>query len=163
MHQTADPAMIIDPTVALDNLAALPEASFATGDLLLHQGETSKRLLFLMEGEVEIVRDQVTLARVAEPGAVFGDMAVILDRPHSADVRAAGPTRCHVVEDAARLLKTEPALALYVMTVLASRLDAVNGHLIEARQRLGEDGPHRGFFAETLDNLGHAMRIGLPV
>jgi CRP/FNR family transcriptional regulator, cyclic AMP receptor protein len=155
--------MIIDPATALQSLAALPEVSFAAGELMLHQGETTRRLLFLMEGEALIVRDEITLARVMEPGAVLGDMAVILGRPHSADVRAAEPTRCHVIEDAAAALKTEPLLALYVMTVLASRLDAVNGHLIDARQRLGEDGPQRGFFAETLDNLGRAMRIGLPV
>jgi CRP-like cAMP-binding protein len=100
---------------------------------------------------------------VAEPGAVLGDMAVILGRPHSADVWAAQPSRCHVIEDAARLLRAEPELALYVMTVLASRLDAVNGHLIEARARLGDAGPQRGFLAETLDQLGRAMRIGVPM
>ena len=50
-----------------------------------------------------------------------------------------------MIEDAARLLRAEPELALYVMTVLASRLDAVNGHLIEARARLGDAGPPARF------------------
>ena len=94
---------------------------------------------------------------------MLGDMAVILGRPHSADVRAAKPSRCHVIEDAATLLRAEPDLALYVMTVLASRLDAVNGQLIEARARLGDAGPQRGFWAETLEDLGRAIRIGVPM
>jgi CRP-like cAMP-binding protein len=155
--------MIIDPATALQSLAGLPTVSFTAGEVMMRRGETTRRLLFLIEGEALIVRDAITLARVMEPGAVLGDMAVILGRPHSADVRAAEPTRCHVIEDAAAALATEPQLALYVMTVLASRLDAVNGHLIDARQRLGEDSPHRRFFEETLDTIGRAMRIGLPV
>ena len=154
---------IIEPSAVRDRLTVCPTVAFAEGELMLRQGTVSERLLFLCEGAVDIVRDQVTLARVSEPGAVLGDMAVILGRPHSADVRAAAPSRCHVVEDAARLLRAEPELALYVMTVLASRLDAVNGLLIEAREQLGDTGPQRGFFADMLDNLGLAMRAGVPI
>jgi CRP/FNR family transcriptional regulator, cyclic AMP receptor protein len=155
---------IIEPGAVRDRLIACPTVAFAAGELMLRQGTVTERLLFLCEGAVAIVRDDVTLARVVEPGAVLGDMAVILGRPHSADVRAAAPSRCHVIEDAASLLRAEPELALYVMTVLASRLDAVNGLLIEARARLGEAGAQRGFLAETLDSLGRAMRGGgVPV
>jgi CRP-like cAMP-binding protein len=154
---------IIDPDAVLASLAAFPEVAFAEGDLVLRQGATTTRLLFLKDGAVDIVRDQVTITRVAERGAVLGEMAVILGRPHSADVWAAQPSRCHVIEDAAAVLSAEPNLALYLMTVLASRLDAVNGHLIEARHRLGDAGAQRGFLADTLDSLGRAMRIGVPV
>jgi CRP/FNR family cyclic AMP-dependent transcriptional regulator len=155
---------IIEPGAVRDRLTACPTMAFAAGELVLRQGTVTERLLFLCEGAVDIVRDGMTLARVAEPGAVLGDMAVILGRPHSADVRAVLPSRCHVVEDAATLLRAEPEFALYVMAVLASRLDAVNGLLIEARARLGEAGPQRGLLAETLDSLGRAMRGGgLPL
>jgi CRP/FNR family transcriptional regulator, cyclic AMP receptor protein len=151
---------IIEPSAVRALLDACPIEAFAEGELILRQGTVSERMLFLKEGAVDIVRDEVTLARVTEPGAVLGDMAVILGRPHSADVRAAAPSRCHVIDDAARLLRVEPALALFVMTVLASRLDAVNGLLIEARARVGDAGPQRGFLAETLESLGRAMRGG---
>ena len=151
---------IIEPSAVRALLDACPIEAFAEGELILRQGTVSERMLFLKEGAVDIVRDEVTLARVTEPGAVLGDMGVILGRPHSADVRAAAPSRCHVIDDAARLLRVEPALALFVMTVLASRLDAVNGLLIEARARLGDAGPQRGFLAETLESLGRAMRGG---
>jgi CRP-like cAMP-binding protein len=151
---------IIEPSAVRALLDACPIEAFAEGELILRQGTVSERMLFLKEGAVDIVRDEVTLARVTEPGAVLGDMGVILGRPHSADVRAAAPSRCHVIDNAARLLQVEPALALFVMTVLASRLDAVNGLLIEARARLGDAGPQRGFLAETLESLGRAMRGG---
>ena len=155
------------PTVDLesvfDRLSGLPIRTFGEGECVLPQGGRTGQLLFLLQGAVDVVKDGWHIACITKPGAVFGDMAVILGRPHSADVRAAEPTRCHVIEDAAAALGAEPLLALYVMTVLASRLDAVNGHLIDARQRLGEDGPHSGFLAETLEHIGRAMRIGLPV
>jgi CRP/FNR family cyclic AMP-dependent transcriptional regulator len=154
---------IIEPGAVREGLSAYPVTTYAPGDVLLRQGTSTNRLLFLIEGAVEILRDGASLARVDEPGAVLGDMAVILGRPHSADVRAATPSRCYVIEDAAALLTSEPELALYVMTVLARRLDAVNGHLIEARDRLGDADVHKGFLAETLDNIGRAMRIGIPV
>jgi CRP-like cAMP-binding protein len=155
--------MIIEPADILESLSAFPLVGFEEGDLLLRQGTVTQRLLFLRDGAVDIVRDQVTITRMAERGAVLGEMAVILGRPHSADVWAAQPSRCHVIEDAAAVLSAKPNLALYVMTVLASRLDAVNGHLIEARHRLGDAGAQRGFLADTLDSLGRAMRIGVPV
>jgi CRP-like cAMP-binding protein len=155
---------IIEPDAVRDRLTAYPIVAFAEGELVLRQGAVTERLLFLSEGAVDIVRGEVTLARVSEPGAVLGEMAVILGRPHSADVWTAAPSRCHVVEDAERLLRADPELALYVMTVLARRLDAVNDLLIEARARVGEAGPQRGFLAETLESLGRAMRGGgLPV
>jgi CRP/FNR family transcriptional regulator, cyclic AMP receptor protein len=154
---------IVEPDAVLASLVAYPVVAFGEGQLMLRQGSISERLLFLREGAVDIVRDDVVLARVAEPGAVLGDMAVILGRPHSADVWAAQASRCHVVEDALRLLRAEPELALYVMTVLAGRLDAVNGHLIAARTRLGDAGPQRGVLAQTLDSLGRAMLGGVPM
>jgi CRP-like cAMP-binding protein len=155
--------LIVEPAAVLASLTAYPPVAFAEGDLLLRQGSVTERLLFLREGAVDIVRDEVILARVAEPGAVLGEIAVILGRPHSADVWAAQASRCHVIEDARRLLRAEPELALYVMAVLASRLDAVNGQLVEARARLGDAGPQRGFLAETLNSLGRAMLGGGPV
>jgi CRP/FNR family transcriptional regulator, cyclic AMP receptor protein len=154
---------IIEPDAVLASLAAYPVVAFGEGELMLRQGSVTERLLLLSEGAVDIVRDDVVLARVAERGAVLGDMAVVLGRPHSADVWAAQASRCHVIEDARQLLRSEPELALYVMTVLAGRLDAVNGHLIDARARLGEAGPQRGFLAQTLDSLGRAMLGGVPM
>ncbi|MEM7023774.1 MAG: cyclic nucleotide-binding domain-containing protein [Pseudomonadota bacterium] len=152
---------IIEPSSILDSLSTVPLVEFAEGDLLLRQGDHTERLLFLKDGAVEILRDGAVLASVSEPGAVFGDMAVILGRPHSADVLATQPSLCHVIENPAQRLKADPALALYVMTVLATRLDAVNGSLIEARERLGES--DRGFLADTLDKLGRAMGVGVPL
>jgi CRP-like cAMP-binding protein len=59
---------------------------------------------------------------VAEPGAVFGELSVLLDQPHTADVRALEASQFHVA-DAAAMLRVDPIALLYVATVLAQRLD----------------------------------------
>ena len=155
---------IIEPSAVRDRLAHRPTVAFAEGELLLRQGAITERLLFLTEGAVDIVRDQVTLARVGEPGAVLGDMAVI-SRPPAFRRRARGDAHALCRDRGRRAAAAHRAgsRASMLMTVLASRLDAVNGLLVEAREQLGDAGPQRGFFADMLDNLGLAMRAGVPL
>ena len=71
---------------------------------------------------------------MAEPGAVFGELSVLLDRPHTADVRAVATSQFHVV-DAATLLWCDPIALLYLAAVLARRLDSANRRLIELKRR----------------------------
>ena len=54
-------------------LATLPEQEFVPGQALLRSGTRTGRLLFLKCGEVEVKRDGVTVTRIREPGAVFGE------------------------------------------------------------------------------------------
>src|SRR5262245_57364928 len=81
------------------NLAALPVSTYQPGETLLAAGSTTGQLLVLQQGVVEVTRDRVPIAKISEPGAVFGELAVLLDKPHTADVRpssdriSASPTR----------------------------------------------------------------------
>jgi hypothetical protein len=68
----------------------------------------------------------------------------------------------YVVEDAGEFLKAEPLAALYLAAVLASRLDAVNHLLVEARRRAAATGQRRGLVGEMIDRLAHALQIRVP-
>ena len=46
---------------------------------------------------------------MTEPGAVFGELSVLLDQPHTADVRARKASQFHVA-DAATLVCTENSI-----------------------------------------------------
>jgi CRP-like cAMP-binding protein len=72
--------------------------------------------------------------RVMEPGAVFGELSVLLDQPHTADVRALEASQFHVA-DAATILRIDPIALLYVATVLAQRLDSANRGLLELKRQ----------------------------
>src|SRR5690242_17098783 len=60
--------------------------------------------LFLKSGAVEVVKDGVQLAEVSAPGAVFGELALLMDQPHTADVRATEQSEFHVAD--AQMLRT---------------------------------------------------------
>jgi CRP/FNR family transcriptional regulator, cyclic AMP receptor protein len=154
--------MQITPREVLERLSDFPIRVFEPADVVLHAGSATGRLLFLTQGSVDIVIEEAHLARVTEPGAVFGEMALLLRRPHTADVLAVQPSGFYIVEDPEPFLKTEPLVALYVAMVLAERLNAVNHLLIEARKRAAEAGERRGLLIELLDRARRALHIHVP-
>ena len=143
-------ALIHDPEAWRSKLAALPLASFAAGETVFAEGTKTGRLLILKSGAVSIVKGDIELAQVTEPGAVFGEMSALLDQPHGADVRALETSEFHVA-DAATLLQ-DPAALLYVTTVLAQRIDAANRGLLELKREF-EAGEPRSLIEKTLDGI----------
>ena len=93
--------------------------------MLLAEGAAPDAMFVLVEGELVIEHDGEAFARVDTPGAVFGELSVLLDQPHTADVRALEASQFHVA-DAATILRVDPIALLYVATVLAQRLDSAN-------------------------------------
>jgi CRP-like cAMP-binding protein len=91
------------------------------------------------------------IATVSEPGAVFGELSVILDKPHTADVRAVERSEFHVVK-ASSLLTEGMAALLYVSAILARRLDTANEVIVEMKREL-ESGKRPGAIAKALEKL----------
>lgn len=153
--------LIIQPILGvaglLERLAALPVETFAARQTVLASGQTTGRLYVMIEGAVEVTKDGVRIAEAREPGA----LALLLGQPHTADVRTLQPSRFHVA-DGRDFLSLDPAAALYVATVLARRLDAVNRYLVEARSRLPAK-PRPGLLEELIDNIAKSLRHGAPI
>jgi CRP/FNR family cyclic AMP-dependent transcriptional regulator len=154
--------LIVEPSQVLEKVSGFPLRAFERGDIVLSEGSATHRLLFLNRGVVDVVKDEVQLTRVTEPGAVFGDMSVLLGQPHTADVLAAESSSFYIVDHAEDFLRKEPLVALYVATVLATRLDEVNRQLIEAWGRSAEPEHRRRFLAETLRKLAATLLVGVP-
>ena len=129
------PALISDVATFERRLAGLPVVKHQAGEFVLTAGSRTGRLLFLRSGAVEIIKDGVKIANVSTPGAVFGDQAVLLDQPHSADVRTIEQSEFFVA-DARSMLAGDPIVVLYVAAILARRLDAANQSLIEVKRQL---------------------------
>lgn len=79
-----------------DVFATLPLATYQPGEIILAEGSKTGRLWILKKGAVAVVRQGIEIAKVAEPGAVFGDLSALLDTPHTADVRALEISVFHV-------------------------------------------------------------------
>jgi CRP/FNR family transcriptional regulator, cyclic AMP receptor protein len=117
------------------SLAALPLTIYEAGETVLAEGARTDRLLILRRGNVAIVKSGTEIARVSEPGAVFGEISALLDCPHTADVRALASSQFHVVDPAAL---QDPAALFYVATILARRIDRANKTLVGLMSQIHE-------------------------
>jgi CRP/FNR family transcriptional regulator, cyclic AMP receptor protein len=150
-------AMVVDVESVFERLSGFPIRTFNRGDLLLAEGSWTGQLLFLLQGAVDVVKDGWHIARVEKPGAVFGDMAVRRDQPHSADVVAFKRSSFFMVSDAAAFLRAEPLIALYIAMVQSGRLDAANQSLIAAKKQFAGNSQKERAFVATLDKIGAAL------
>jgi CRP/FNR family cyclic AMP-dependent transcriptional regulator len=148
---------MVDLESVFERLSGFPIRIFEEGELVLPQGGRTGQLLFLLQGAIDVVKDGWHIARIAKPGAVFGDMAVLRDQPHSADVVAIERSSLFVVSDAAAFLRNEPLIALYVAVVQSGRLDAANRSVIAARSQLVANGKQDPGFVAMLDEIGAAL------
>jgi CRP-like cAMP-binding protein len=139
----------------LDMCAGVPRQELAAGAVLLSEGETSGRLYVLAEGSVEVLRGDTQVAVIGEAGSVFGEMSVLLNRPHTATVRAASPVGVFVFEDAESFLKSNPEIALLIGKLLAERLNAATTYLVDLKQQFEGHGNHLGMVGEVLETLIH--------
>jgi CRP/FNR family transcriptional regulator, cyclic AMP receptor protein len=139
----------------LDSCAGSPCQEFAPGTVLISEGETSGRLFVLSEGSVEVLRGDTQVAVVGEPGSIFGEMSVLLNRPHTATVRAASPVIAFVFEDAESFLKAHPEIAFGLSRLLAERLNAATTYLVDLKRQFEGQGNHLGMVGEVLETLIH--------
>jgi len=133
--------LISDRAIFQKSFAALPVVTYQAGETVITEGSTSGRLLILGKGAVASVKADTEIAKVAEPGAVFGELSVLLDQPHTADVRTLEASQFHVA-NAPSLFAQGPIAVLYVARVLARRLDGANHTLIQLKSQLQAGQPN---------------------
>ena len=138
-------------------LATLPLTTYRAGETVLTHGEKSGRLLILKSGEVAVLKNSAVLARADQPGAVFGELAALLDQPHGADVRALQDSQFHVAE--AALLEKDHVALLHVARILAHRLVAANDGLVELKNAI-QTGPSPGVLRKILVKMEEILTAG---
>ena len=119
------------------------------------EGTTSGHLYVLKDGMVEVLRGDTQVATVEEPGALFGEMSVLLNRTHTATVRTMTPCTLYVFDDAASFLRSNPEIAYHVAKLIAGRLNAATSYLADIKQQFEDRTDHLGMVGEVLDTLMH--------
>ena len=137
----------------LDICRSLPERRFEAGKEILVEGKKTGVLYVLVEGSVEILKGEFQISTVAEPGAVFGEISLLLDCPHMATVKTLAPCRFHVVNKARDFLRKNPDLCIHLAALLAQRLRSVTGHMMEMKEQFKEAGNHLVMIHKVLDSL----------
>jgi CRP-like cAMP-binding protein len=150
--------LIPDATEFQTRLAGLPILEYQPGESVLSAGSTTGKLFILKSGAVEVAKDGVQLAEVSQRGAIFGELGLLMDQPHTADVRTTERSEFHVLEPET-LLKSDPTFSLYLAAILARRLDSANRALIEVKRQLQAGEPRRVIGA-MVDKVGELLTSG---
>lgn len=136
-----------------DSTPSLNQQQFPAGAVLIPAGGKLNTMFVLRSGEVEVVRDGFVITTIRQPGTIFGEMAVLLDMPHSATVRAVTPVEVFAIPDAVRVLEQRPHLLLQIARLLARRVANTTAALVAAER----DAAHASAMVlpgDTIDRLG---------
>ena len=133
----------------------LPEKTFDHGEVLFNEGEREEILYILIEGNIEVLKNDLQIRTVSEPGAIFGEISVLLDIPHSATVKALSPSRTYVVERAGEFLQSHTDIAYQLAKLLAQRLYGITSYLVDMKSQFEDQKNHLGMVDEVLETLLH--------
>jgi CRP/FNR family transcriptional regulator, cyclic AMP receptor protein len=131
----------------------LPRRSLAAGETVVVEGEPTGVLHVLESGSLEVRRGDVIVAVLDRPGAVVGEMSVLLGAPPTASVVASGEAVLRVASDGAAFLASRPEIGLLVARMLAERLHLVTTYLADLKQQYGGTGTQLGLVSEVLSSL----------
>jgi CRP/FNR family cyclic AMP-dependent transcriptional regulator len=121
----------------LDLLADREVRRFNTGETLIKEGECTGFLYFLIQGAVEVRKDNALLFASSQPGTVFGELSTLLGGNHLSTVTAVKPSAFYVVENPR-----------------TTRLNAMLEYLRDIRHQF-EDHDHIGMVDQVLESLVH--------
>ena len=127
------------------------------GHLVLQEGGRTGHLYVLIEGRLEVIKGDTVVAAITDPGAVLGEMSVLLDQPHTATVRAAADSIVYEFDDAAAFLRDQPQVSLLIARLLAQRLNVANTYLADLMHQYAGHGNHLSMVGELLQSM-----INLP-
>ncbi|MGE0821312.1 MAG: Crp/Fnr family transcriptional regulator [Candidatus Binatia bacterium] len=133
----------------------LPERTYEADEILLHEGERTGVLYVLIEGQVAVLKGDVLVTTVSEPGAIFGEMSVLLDSTHTATVKALSSSRVYVIEHASIFLQSHTDIAYQLAKLLAQRLYGVTTYLVDLKTQFEDQQGHLGMVDEVLGSLVH--------
>jgi CRP/FNR family transcriptional regulator, cyclic AMP receptor protein len=123
------------------------------GTVVIREGSKTGHLFVLVEGQFEVLRGDAVVAVLSEPGALTGEMSLLLDRPHTATVRTSAPSTFYEIEAAASFLNNEPAVAV----LIAQRLNVATTYLADLMHQYAGHGTHLEMVGEILQSM-----ISLP-
>ena len=128
--------------------------NFEAGSTVVEQGTPGGPMLVLIQGEIEVLLNKVPVAKISEPGSVFGEMHVLLGGPHHVTIRARKASSFAIIENPSQFLASSAEASLYVAAMLAARLNTLNKYLVDVKQQY-EGHDHIGMVDEVLNTLMH--------
>jgi CRP/FNR family transcriptional regulator, cyclic AMP receptor protein len=112
--------------------AALQPITATAGQTIVRQGGPADKFLILLEGEAEVVREvdgQTESMSPLKPGTLYGEVAIMLDLPRSASVKARTDVKLLALEkeDFREVVAGSLGLSVDFDEVIRGRLDKLAG------------------------------------
>ncbi len=105
---------------------------YANGDIIIEDGTYGTEIYKLCQAEVglEVLKKDVRVGMITNPGEYFGEMSFILNEPRGATIRSVGRSVVEVIPVAEggleRLISENPEVANKIIDALAHRLQQAN-------------------------------------
>jgi CRP-like cAMP-binding protein len=132
--------------------AHLPVIEVEPGDRIVEEGTTTGGIWVLVNGTLRVVKAGMHVNTISDPGAVIGEMAVLLDAPHSATVEAMSASTLRYAAEGAALLAGDVGITQLVAVGLANRLLFVTTYLADLTRQYA-DIPGLSMVSEVLSGL----------
>ncbi len=137
-----------------------PLIHLVAGENLINEGETTDTIYFLNEGKLEVIKDDIKVATVDEKGAVFGEIAIMLDVPHSATVKAVSDCQLYKIVHPKKYLVNHPDLIWHIAQILGVRLIKLNQYLVDVKHQY-EGHDHLHMVDEVLETLQNQQKTSI--
>lgn len=145
----------------LELSSQLPEVDIESGHQLVREGEQAGAVWILVSGELRVRRGTTVVDWIDRPGAVIGEMAVLLGTAATASVEATEPSRLRCAANGKEFL-ADPAVTHLVAVSLAERLNLVTTYLVDLQDQYGDE-PEMDMVREILKRLmSRQMRTPTP-
>ena len=118
--------------------AHLPEIELAPGDTLVDEGGSGSGLWVLVAGALQVRKGNVLVNTITKPGALIGEMSLLLGTVYSATVQATERSIVRHTADGHALLSSDPAITRLVAVGLAERLNFVTTYLADLKEQYGD-------------------------
>lgn len=138
------------------------EYHLPSGQVLFEEGSSGDMAYIIRAGEVEIVKSsqkREILLATRGPGEVFGEIALIIDSPRTATVRARTDTDLVGIgrEDLRKLLQISPSAAASLFDIILSRLQNTQ-NLLKQSEKMAQLGTFTAGIAHELNNPSAAVQ-----
>jgi CRP/FNR family cyclic AMP-dependent transcriptional regulator len=130
----------------------LPEVAFAPGEAVVREGGAAGGIWVLVSGDLRVRKGDAVVNTISRPGALVGEVSVLLDSVSSATVEATEPSILRYAADGRALLNSDPLITMLVAKGLAERLNFVTTYLADLKHQYS-DAPGLTMVADVMRQL----------
>ena len=131
----------------------LPLVEFAPGEQVVQEGAAAGGIWVLVSGALRVLKGDVLVNHITQPGALIGEISVLLGTCYGATVEATEPCVLRHAANGHALLTSDPEIITLVAIGLAERLNVATTYLADLKHQYA-DAPGLSMVADVLSQLG---------